>query len=97
MYSCYTEREDHTMAIRIFRIDGMHGDQCGDQIDEELRGIDGIHVVSTDTVSNRTVIDASDDVSDIDIMRVIAHAGYGRKKGGTMPLNRRAVQVRRTG
>jgi len=67
--------EEHNMKRKI-TIEGMHCVSCSSNVERSLRKIEGIKEVSISLMTKKAIIETEGDISEEDIKKAVARAGY---------------------
>ncbi len=57
-------------------IQGMHCASCASNIERSLKKVPGVKEVSVSLMLNKSTVEAEDSVSDDDLKKAVARAGY---------------------
>ena len=57
-------------------ISGMHCGSCAGNIERSLKKVSGVKTVSVSMMTNKGIVEAEDAVSDEDLKKAVARAGY---------------------
>lgn len=57
-------------------IQGMHCASCAGNVERSLRGIKGVKSVSVSLMTNKSIVEAEDNVSEDELKRAVARTGY---------------------
>ena len=57
-------------------ISGMHCGSCAGNIERSLKKVPGIKAASVSMMTNKGLVEAEDNVSDEDLKKAVARAGY---------------------
>ena len=57
-------------------ISGMHCGSCAGNIERSLKKVSGVKTVSVSMMTNKGIVEAEDAVSDDDLKKAVARAGY---------------------
>ena len=57
-------------------ISGMHCASCGSNVEKSLRKVDGVKNVSVSLMTNKSIVEAEDNVSEEVLRQAVAKTGY---------------------
>ncbi len=57
-------------------ISGMHCASCGSNVEKSLRKVDGVKNVSVSLMTNKSIVEAEDNVSEEALKQAVAKTGY---------------------
>jgi Cu+-exporting ATPase len=61
---------------RKITIDGMHCASCSSNIERSIKKVPGVKEVSISLMTKRAIVESDENVSEEDIKKAIARAGY---------------------
>jgi copper chaperone CopZ len=59
-----------------YRVEGMHCGACAGNVEKAVSKVEGVKHVSVSMMTNKAIIEASDETSEEEIRKAISNVGY---------------------
>ena len=65
-----------TQVQKLYRIQGMHCASCAGNVERSLRKVQGVKNVSVSLMTNKSIVEVEDNVSEEALKQAVARTGY---------------------